>query len=321
MAQFGSQLKLLPSSAKRSKPSIDWNQCNICQWKSHEPLYFFTDRGKETFIKAAEVRQYEVYRRLIVEVSSITHVVSESFVVKYHRSCCNSYTSKQNIMCFAQKKTIKDSKSSSVQLYVQMVLLPDLIGLIVFSVKRKVIKENISSSKLNHKSLIRFLGDYIVKHINQNSSLHEGLSLYLAGLFSNPETVKMLNQNGMLDCSCLASTQEEADTCIILNALYSDKLYQENNVQGRIVVKSPDTNVLVLLVHYFPKMKNPSELWFQTGLITSTKDYRRYIPIHELCKSLRSIVCEILPAAYALIGCDTTSSFFGIGKKSMLKAL
>ena len=37
------------------------------------------------------------------------------------------------------------------------------------------------------------------------------------------ETVKMLNQNGMLDCSCLASTQEEADTRIILHALYSDK--------------------------------------------------------------------------------------------------
>ena len=123
----------------------------------------------------------------------------------------------------------------------------------------------------------------------------------------------MLNQNGMLDCSCLASTHEEADTRIILHALYSDKLYRENNVQGRIVVKSPDTDVLVLLVHYFPKMKNPSELWFQTGLITST--------IHELCKSLSSVVCEILPADYALTGCDTNSSFFGIGKKSMLKAL
>ena len=66
----------------------------------------------------------------------------------------------------------------------------------------------------------------------------------------------MLNQSGMLDCSCLASTQEEVDTPIILHALYSDKLYQENNVQGRIVVKSPDTDVLVLLVHYFPNMKN-----------------------------------------------------------------
>jgi hypothetical protein len=32
-------------------------------------------------------------------------------------------------------------------------------------------------------------------------------------------------------------------------------------------------------------------------------------------------VCEILPAVHVLTGCDTTSSFFGIGKKSMLKAL
>ena len=92
MAQFGSQLKLLPSSAKRSKPSIDWNQCIICQCKNLEQLYIFTDRGKETCIKAAEVRQDDVYRLLIEEVSSITHVVSESFVVKYHRSCCKSYT-------------------------------------------------------------------------------------------------------------------------------------------------------------------------------------------------------------------------------------
>ena len=75
------------------------------------------------------------------------------------------------------------------------------------------------------ENIIRFLGDYIAKHIRQNSSLQEGQSLYLVALFSNPETVKML------DCSCLASTQEEADTRIILHALYSNKLNQ-----GRIVV-------------------------------------------------------------------------------------
>ena len=107
-------------------------------------------------------------------------------------------------------------------------------------------------------------------------------SLYLAGLISNPETVKMLNQNGMIDCSCLASTQEEADTRIIVHALYSDKLYQENNVQGRIIVKCPDTDVLVLLVHYFSKMKNTSGLWFQTGLITSTNDCRCYFPVQVI---------------------------------------
>jgi hypothetical protein len=121
-----------------------------------------------------------------------------------------------------------------------------------------------------------------------------------------------------LDCSCLASTQEEADTRIIFHALYSDKLYQENNVLGRIVVKSPDTDVLVLLVHYFPNMKNTSELWFQTGLITSTNGCRRYIPVHELCNSLSSVVCKILPADHALTGC---ALFFGIRKNSMSKSL
>jgi hypothetical protein len=45
----------------------------------------------------------------------------------------------------------------------------------------------------------------------------------------------MLNQNGMLDCNCLASTQEDADTRIILHALYSDKLYQENNKNEEVV--------------------------------------------------------------------------------------
>jgi hypothetical protein len=65
-------------------------------------------------------------------------------------------------------------------------------------------------------------------------------------------------------------------------------------VRGRIVVKSPDTDVLV---------KNTSELWFQTGLITSTKHCRRYIPVHDLCNSLSSVVCEILPADHDFILC------------------
>jgi hypothetical protein len=67
---------------------------------------------------------------------------------------------------------------------------------------------------------------------------------------------------------------------------------QENNVQGCIVVKSPDTEVFVLYVHYFPKMKNTSELWFQTGLITSTKDCRRYIPVGV---SFRALNIDFFP--------------------------
>jgi hypothetical protein len=34
---------------------------------------------------------------------------------------------------------------------------------------------------------------------------------------------------------------------------------------------------------------------------------------------LGSVLCRVLPAA--LTGCDTTSSFFGVGKKTMYKVL
>ena len=36
--------------------------------------------------------------------------------------------------------------------------------------------------------------------------------------------------------------------------------------------------------------------------------------VHDLCSSLSNITCQILPSLLALTGCDTTSSFFRIGK-------
>ena len=53
MAQFGSPLKLLPSSAKRSKPSIDWNQCIICPI----PTSLFHDDGTMRTTSKADLAQ------------------------------------------------------------------------------------------------------------------------------------------------------------------------------------------------------------------------------------------------------------------------
>jgi hypothetical protein len=41
MSQFSSPLKLAPTSAKRGKASLDWQECVICQTKSPEKLYIF----------------------------------------------------------------------------------------------------------------------------------------------------------------------------------------------------------------------------------------------------------------------------------------
>lgn len=45
---------------------------------------------------------------------------------------------------------------------------------------------------------------------------------------------------------------------------------------------------------------------------------RRFIPIHIICKELGSSICLALPIIHALTGCDTTSAFYRIGKKTAL---
>jgi hypothetical protein len=47
----------------------------------------------------------------------------------------------------------------------------------------------------------------------------------------------------------------------------------------------------------------------------------RLIRSKMVCIFQKVTKCSCVPAAHAITGCDTTSSFFGIGKKYMLKAL
>jgi hypothetical protein len=47
-----------------------------------------------------------------------------------------------------------------------------------------------------------------------------------------------------------------------------------SGVKRNVIIKSPDTDVLVLAVHYFPKMEHIAGIWIETGIITSTTDKR-----------------------------------------------
>ena len=61
------------------------------------------------------------------------------------------------------------------------------------------------------------------------------------------------------DVSSLASNQEEADTRIVLHAIYA-----ANNGSEKIVVRSPDTDVLVLLLHHMTHI-HAKEIYFRRG--------------------------------------------------------
>jgi hypothetical protein len=77
----------------------------------------------------------------------------------------------------------------------------------------------------------------------------------------------------------LHTNHKEADTRMLLHAIHADARFGNMNVKGRIIIKSPDTDVLLLCIHFFPSMRNTKELWFKTGTVTRTKDGRRYLPV------------------------------------------
>ena len=44
--------------------------------------------------------------------------------------------------------------------------------------------------------------------------------------------------------------------------------------------------------------------------------HKRWLPIHEYAQYLGEETCRGLPFLYAVSGCDTVSTFSGIGKKT-----
>lgn len=89
---------------------------------------------------------------------------------------------------------------------------------------------------------------------------------------------------------------EEADERIIPHALHA---VTEHGTK-RVVVISSDTDVFVLLLHYWEKLKYSGlkELWMKAGVADST----RFIPIHLLATSVGQGLCDVLPAVHALTG-------------------
>ena len=111
------------------------------------------------------------------------------------------------------------------------------------------------------------------------------------------------------DTSQLAPcSHEEADTKMLLHT--ADAVHQGF---GKVTLRTVDTDihVVVLAVATFPRLAM-EELCVAFG----TGKHLRYIPAHEIAKSLGSEKPKALPMFHAFTGCDTVSSFSTKGKKT-----
>ena len=98
----------------------------------------------------------------------------------------------------------------------------------------------------------------------------------------------------------LITSHEEADTKIVMHALDAPAHGFE-----RVVVNTRDTDILIRLIHH----DIPIEVWMNS----STSKEKRYTHVHQ-----EREVHKIL-GFHALTGSDSTSQFYGHGKKTYTK--
>ena len=109
----------------------------------------------------------------------------------------------------------------------------------------------------------------------------------------------------------LKSTQEESDSRIILYCKHgSSQSYKY------LRVKSPDTDVFFILLHYAPTLGDVTIL-FDTG----TGNKKRLLNVSDMSRGYTQQHCTALMALHAYSGCDSTSAFKGLGKVKPLKKL
>ena len=114
----------------------------------------------------------------------------------------------------------------------------------------------------------------------------------------------------MTDVAALESTQQEADTRVVLHSIYS---VQNEDVE-RIIIHANDTDIVIICVYYASTLlRDLPELWVRTARDS-------YLPIHGITAALGPASCRALPFIHSLSGRDTTSYPYFTRKKTWIKS-
>lgn len=148
----------------------------------------------------------------------------------------------------------------------------------------------------------------LLAHDKTKDELTEFLSEHLRqfGLTHNKRFVMSWRDTAAsshgIDVSSLSSTQEEADTKIILHAAY---LSQKGT--KTIHVFSPDTDVFILALRRYPQLSQDLAIFLGRGM-------KRFVQLNPIYRALGPLKASALPGLHSLSGADVTGSFAGKGK-------
>ena len=102
---------------------------------------------------------------------------------------------------------------------------------------------------------------------------------------------------------CFICSHEEADTRLLFHGY------------RKLMVYATDTDVVVIAIAVASVLEN-CEIWVAFGHGSKV----RYIPCHQIAVNLGSDTSMGLLFLHAISGCDTVSSFYGIGMRTAWNA-
>ena len=110
---------------------------------------------------------------------------------------------------------------------------------------------------------------------------------------------------------CRTEIKSIESTRVVLYCFYGKQQGYRN-----IRIRSPDTDIFFILLHYALKLQGVTIL-FDTG----TGNKKRLIDITKLAQQYQQELCTALLGLHPFTRCDTTSAFKGIGKVKPIKTL
>ena len=145
------------------------------------------------------------------------------------------------------------------------------------------------------------------KNFHEDNTQHH--KLVLTG--ADPVPIEISEGGVVISWADLATSHEKADNIIVQQVLSC----AAENAESKIIVVADDTDVFVLLLHYYhmANLKN-------VVLMESPIKVRMVVDIGKTVQKHSEIVEGILPV-HSRSSCDTVASYFGIGKATVLKTL
>ena len=317
---------------KLQRKQTNWNICVICQCISYcknRTLHKIqTEDSANSLKEAAHERNDE---EMLTRIETVNLIATNAV---YHKNCKPTYESSRSIRAAQKYATDQEVNEYYDQAFQQ--LIADVhVGLMferqIFTLTQllQCLKskfpsgEDVSALRADklQKKLIEHYGKDILILTQQGQSKSSFVLRSDISVLEALKTATQLKSNlksKQMEDAFLLDTDTEGEEIRILHQA-AGIIHKALDESPRL--KKSDTDVFVLAVHHFMELNNTDELWFQTEVLSTNKDMHRYIPVHDLCKSLDPMLIKILPPVHAITECDTTSSFFRIGKVTVMNTI